>query len=87
MDVNAYTTLDTVEAVARGHGWSEDGLGTLNVSDSDDGAIVLEYEMDSMSVENLPQHAVVLKLSEEEAMRLAEEIEETVDGLGATAGE
>lgn len=83
MDVNAYTTLDLVEATAHGHGWWENGLGTLDASLSEDGeAVVLEYELDSMSVERLPQHAVRLRLSEADARELADDIKDCVEEIG-----
>jgi len=79
MDVNAYTTFDLIQAVARGHGWREEGLGTLNVTDTEEGNVVLEYEFDATSVDSLPQHAVGFEMSPEEARTLVNEIEGCLD--------
>ncbi len=79
MDVNAYTTLNLLEATARGHGWRETGFGTLDVSADDDDGVALEYEFDSTEVDRLPQHAVRIEMSEDEARALLEGLRESIE--------
>lgn len=46
LPVNAYTTLDLVDAEREGHGWTQETLGVVNVTTDADGAVVLALELD-----------------------------------------
>lgn len=78
MTVNAYTTLDLVEAEAEGHGFTEEAYATLNVTSprNDPDAVTLQLELDNTELETLPAHADAVSLSPDEARTLAAELEE-----------
>ncbi|WP_049970920.1 DUF6360 family protein [Haladaptatus cibarius] len=79
LSVNAYTTFDLIDAVAEGHGWTEEAVGVLNVKtprgeDAPD-EVLLQLELDNTGLEHLPAHADTVTLSPEQARELAGEFE------------
>ena len=85
LSVNAYTTLDLVDAVAEGHGWTEEAVGILNVKtprgeDSPD-EVLLQFELDNTGLEHLPAHAETVSLSAEQAREVAGELERYADSV------
>ncbi|WP_435334665.1 DUF6360 family protein [Haloarchaeobius sp. TZWWS8] len=75
LKVNAYTTLDLVDAEARGHGFVQDGFAVANVTTDDDGTVLLQTELDNMTEEELPAHVDELALSPDQARTLAGALE------------
>lgn len=78
MRVNAFTTLDLIEAEAEGHGFTEEAYATLNVTSprNDPDHVTLQLELDNTELETLAPHADSVTLSAEEARTLAAELEE-----------
>lgn len=78
MTVNAYTTLDLVEAEAEGHGFTEEAYATLNVTSprTDPDRVTLQLELDNTELDELPAHADSVRLSPAEARTLAADLEE-----------
>lgn len=78
MTVNAYTTLDLVEAEAEGHGFTEAAYATLNVTSprTDPDRVTLQLELDNAELNELPAHADTVTLSPSEARTLAADLEE-----------
>lgn len=78
MTVNAYTTLDLVEAEAEGHGFAEEAYATLNVTSprTDPDSVTLQLELDNTELDELPAHADTVTLSPAEARALAADLEE-----------
>ncbi|ADJ13400.1 DUF6360 family protein [Halalkalicoccus jeotgali] len=77
MKVNAYTTLDLLDAEAEGHGWTDEALAILNVTAprEDPDHVSLRLELDNTDLENLPAHADSVRLSAQQARTLAAELE------------
>ncbi|GAA0201988.1 DUF6360 family protein [Haladaptatus pallidirubidus] len=85
LSVNAYTTFDLVDAVAEGHGWTEEAVGVLNVKtprgeDAPD-EVLLQLELDNTGLEHLPAHADTVTLSPEQARELAGELERYAESV------
>jgi len=76
--VNAYTTFNLLDGEAEGHGWTEDALAVLNVTEGD-GEVLLELELDNTETEHVPAHAERAKLSPDEAWELASALESYAD--------
>lgn len=73
--VNAYTTLDLVEATATGSdGWEDDARAVLNVSTPREAPehVGLDLELDHTDLEHLPAHADSVQLSPAEAREVAD---------------
>jgi hypothetical protein len=83
--VNAYTTLDTLDGTARGHGFEESALAVLNVTAprEDPDRVTLELELDNADLETLPAHAEGVRLSADQARDLAAELESYADRVDA----
>ncbi|MFC4450677.1 DUF6360 family protein [Halorussus aquaticus] len=77
LKVNAYTTLDLVEARAEGHDFEESAYATLNVTAprNDPDRVELQFELDNTSLDALPAHADRADLSPEQARALAADLE------------
>lgn len=79
LSVNAYTTFDLIDAVAEGHGWTEEAMGVLNVKtprgEEAPDEVLLQLELDNTGLEHLPAHADTVPLSPEQARELASELE------------
>jgi hypothetical protein len=78
LKVNAFTTLDTVDAEAVGHGFEERALGVLNVTADrrDPDEVYLELELDNTALDAVPAHADRVRLTPEEARTVAAALEE-----------
>lgn len=87
MTVNAYTTLDLVDAAAEGYDFDEEAFATVNVSSARNESthVAFAMELDNTSLETLPPHADRLQLTPEQARDLAAALEEeaaAVEGAG-----
>lgn len=85
MRVNAYTTLDLVDAAAEGHDFEEEALATLNVTSprEDPDEVTLQLELDNVDLERLPPHADSVTLTPEQARELAADLENHADRVEA----
>ncbi len=77
MKVNAYTTLDLLEAEAEGHGFTEEAYAVLNVTSprNDPDHVSLQLELDNIELGTLEAHADTVRLSAAEARDLAADLE------------
>jgi len=77
LKVNAYTTLDLVDARAEGHGFEESAYATLNATAArnDPDSVQLRLELDNTALDALPAHADSVDLSPEQARTLAADLE------------
>jgi hypothetical protein len=77
MKVNAYTTLDLLEAEAEGHGFTEEAYAVLNVTSprNDPDHVSLQLELDNTELGTLEAHADTVRLSAAEARDLAADLE------------
>ena len=89
MKVNAFTTLDLVEARAEGHDFEESALATLNVTAprNDPDHVSLQLELDNVELDELPPHADSVTLSPEEARTLAADLQRYADEVEAAQSE
>ena len=85
LSVTAYTTLDLADAEAEGHEFTEEVYAVLNVTSprNDPDHVELALELDGTSLEHLPPHADRVRLSPEEARRVAADLEEHADAVEA----
>jgi GMP synthase-like glutamine amidotransferase len=85
LKVNAYTTLDLVDAAARGHDFAESGVAVLNVTSprQDPDHVKFQFEIDNGHLETLPAHADEATLSPEQARSLASALEKHADKVEA----
>ncbi|WP_435361493.1 DUF6360 family protein [Haloarchaeobius sp. DFWS5] len=79
LKVNAYTTLDLVDAEVRGHEFSQEGFAVANVTTDDDGRVLVQTEIDNMTEEELPAHVDELSLSPDQARTLAAALEKSAE--------
>lgn len=81
MRVNAYTTLDLVDAVAKGHDFEEDALGVVNATADRERPehVRLQCELDNMTEANLPAHMEEFRLSPTQARKLAADLQKHAD--------
>ncbi|WP_332897767.1 DUF6360 family protein [Haladaptatus sp. CMSO5] len=77
MTVNAYTTLDLVDGEAKGHGFTEEAFATLNVTSprKNPDHVSLQLELDPTELDTLAPHADSVRLSPEQARKLAADLE------------
>lgn len=77
MKVNAYTTLDLVDAVAKGHDFETESLAVVNATaDREDPDFVrLQLELDNMTEEHLPAHMEEIQLTPDQARTIADDLE------------
>ncbi|WP_435316797.1 DUF6360 family protein [Haloarchaeobius sp. TZWSO28] len=87
LKVNAYTTLDLVDAEARGHDFTEEGFSVANVTTDDDGRVLLQLELDNMTEQNLPAHVDELSLDPDQARTLAAALEKSAEKAADGGGE
>ena len=85
MTVNAYTTLDLVDAEAEGHGFDEAAFATVNVTSprNDPDHVEFAMELDNTSLGTLPAHADRLRLTPEQARELAAALESEAEAVEA----
>lgn len=83
MRVNAYTTLDLVDAEAEGHGFDEEAYATVNVTSPRKNPDHVEFalELDNTTLETLDTHADRLRLTPEQARTLAAALESEADAV------
>ncbi|WP_440006442.1 DUF6360 family protein [Halomicrococcus sp. SG-WS-1] len=82
MSVTAYTTFDLLDAVAEGHGWTDEADAVLDVSTprvEDPEVVTLQLELDNTQLDDLPAHADTVTLSPDRARELAAELERYAD--------
>jgi hypothetical protein len=89
MTVNAYTTLDLVDAVAEGHGFEEEAFATLNVTSprQDPDHVSLQLELDNTQLSELPAHAETLTLTPDQARAIAADLEKHADKVEQATGD
>ncbi|ELZ74875.1 MULTISPECIES: DUF6360 family protein [Haloferax] len=85
LKVNAYTTLDLVDASATGHDFEESAFAVCNVTSprKHPDEITLELELDWTQLDALAPHADKLTLSPEEARKIAADLEKHADRVEA----
>ena len=88
LKVNAYTTLDLVDARAEGHGFEESAYATLNVTAprNDPDRVELQLELDNTQLDALPAHADTADLSPEQARALAADLEKYAEKVERAQG-
>ena len=77
MKVNAYTTLDLVDAVAKGHDFEVESLAVVNATADKEAPdrVRLQFELDNMTEDHLPAHMEELELTPEQARTIAADLE------------
>jgi len=85
MKVNAYTTLDLLDAEAEGHGFTEKAYAVLNVTSPRHSPdhVSLQLELDNTELERLEPHADTVRLSPEDARTLAADLEKHAEKVEA----
>ena len=88
LKVNAYTTLDLVDATARGHDFEESGVAVLNVTSPRENPdhVKFQLEIDNSHLDALPAHADEVTLSAEEARTLGDAFHSHADKVDAAQG-
>lgn len=77
LDVNAYTTLDVLEASARGGDWTDDTVAVLDVETPDgEDRVSLRLELDPGDLEHVDHHADRVDLTHDQARTLAEALQD-----------
>ncbi|MFU8868426.1 DUF6360 family protein [Natronococcus sp.] len=81
MKVNAYTTLDLVDAVAKGHEFETESLAVVNATADreEPDCVRLQFELDNMTEEYLPAHMEELQLTPDQARTIAADLEKHAD--------
>lgn len=85
MRVNAYTTLDLVDATVSGHEFEADSYAVVNATsprDSPD-CVQLQIELDNMAETHVPAHMEELSLDPEQARKLADDLETHAESVEA----
>ena len=77
MKVNAYTTLDLVDAVVKGHDFETESLAVVNATADKEApdCVRLQFELDNMTEEYLPAHMEAFELTPEQARTVAADLE------------
>ncbi|QRV14085.1 hypothetical protein JMJ58_14160 [Haloterrigena salifodinae] len=83
MKVNAYTTLDLVDAVARGQEFETEAFAVANATSDKENpdCVRLQCELDNMTEEHLPAHMEELELTADQARTLAADLEKHADRI------
>ncbi|MFB6251552.1 MAG: DUF6360 family protein [Halobellus sp.] len=83
--VNAYTTLDLVDAAARGHDFEDEAVAVLNVTSPRENPdrVQFQLELDNSQLESIPAHADEVTLSPEEARTIADALNSHADKVEA----
>ncbi|WP_394739381.1 DUF6360 family protein [Natronococcus roseus] len=81
MKVNAYTTLDLVDAVAKGHKFETESLAVVNATADreEPDCVRLQLELDNMTEEHLPAHMEEVQLTPDQARTIASDLEKHAD--------
>ena len=77
MKVNAYTTLDLVDAVAKGHDFEMEAFAVVNATAAKKNPdyVELQFELDNMTEEHLPAHMETVQLTPAQAREVATDLE------------
>ncbi|WP_193565067.1 DUF6360 family protein [Natronorubrum aibiense] len=77
MKVNAYTTLDLVDAVAKGHDFETEAFAVVNATadKKNPDCVELQFELDNMMEEHLPAHMEEIQLTPAQAREIAADLE------------
>jgi len=88
LDVNAFTTLDHVDAAARGRDWTDEGPAVLDVGTPEDAPeeVVVDLELDPGALEHVTPHVDSVRLSAAQAGTLAEALLAAVEDDGSDGG-
>ena len=88
LTVNAYTTLDLVDATVRGHDFAEEVFAVCNATAAKESPdhVKLQFELDNMTEDVLPAHTEELQLTPEQARTLATELQDHADRVEANGG-
>jgi hypothetical protein len=88
LTLNAFTTFDTLDAEVEGHDFEETAYAVLNVTAPrrDPENVTLELELDGTDLETLRPHADRVRLSADEARKLAAELTEHADRIESEGG-
>ncbi|WP_430503803.1 DUF6360 family protein [Haloparvum sp. PAK95] len=88
LKVNAYTTLDYVEAEVEGHDLADEAPAVLNVTAAreDPDHVELAFELDD-ALEDVPHHVDRVPLSADEARKVAADLERHADRVEAAAAD
>jgi hypothetical protein len=83
--VNAYTTLDMVDAEATGHDFADRAVAVLDVTAprEDPDAVTLALELDNTDLAHLPAHADRVTLTPAQARAVADDLERHADRVEA----
>ncbi|MDG5818871.1 DUF6360 family protein [Natronococcus sp. A-GB7] len=89
MKVNAYTTLDLVDAVAKGHEFETESLAVVNATADreEPDCVRLQLELDNMTEEHLPAHMEEVQLTPDQARTIASDLEKHADRVEDATGE
>ncbi|MDG5759017.1 DUF6360 family protein [Natronococcus sp. A-GB1] len=81
MKVNAYTTLDLVDAVAKGHEFETESFAVVNATADREApdCVRLQLELDNMTEEHLPAHMEEIQLTPDQARTIAADLEKHAD--------
>ncbi|ADB61723.1 hypothetical protein Htur_2854 [Haloterrigena turkmenica DSM 5511] len=89
MKVNAYTTLDLVDAVAKGQDFENEAFAVANATTDTENpdCVRLQFELDNMTEEHLPAHMEELELTPDQARTLAADLEKHADRVEDASNE
>lgn len=87
LKVNAYTTLDLLDARAEGHDFEEEALAVLNVTSArkNPTEVKFQLELDNTDLDTLPAHADEVTLTPAQAREVAAALEEHAAKVEAAA--
>jgi hypothetical protein len=87
LKVNAYTTLDLVDATVRGHDFEEEVFAVCNATAARESPdhVKLQFELDNMTEEVFPAHTEELQLTPAQARTLAADLEKQADRVEESA--
>ncbi|MFC4407238.1 DUF6360 family protein [Haloarchaeobius iranensis] len=88
LKVNAYTTLDLVDATVRGHDFEDEVFAVCNATAARESPdhVKLQFELDNMTEDLLPAHTEELQLTPEQARTLAVDLEKQADRVAESEG-
>lgn len=89
LKVNAYTTLDLLDARAEGHDFEESALAVLNVTSDrkNPQEVTFQLELDNTDLDHLPAHAEEVTLTPAQAREIAAALEEHATKIEAAESE
>lgn len=89
LKVNAYTTLDLLDARAEGHDFEEEALAVLNVTSDrkNPQEVKFQLELDNTDLDHLPAHAEEVTLTPAQAREISAALEEHAAKVEAAESE